>query len=82
MAYGSEQHRDLDLQVSRALLTHFRPHLAAVVQRRTPGAAAGAWNAGSTRSLQRQQRGTQLQMTSSSSSAIAKFPAAATWQCR
>ena len=34
VAYGSQQRRDLELQVSRALLTHFGPHLAAVVQRR------------------------------------------------
>ena len=39
VAYGSQQRRDLELQVSRALLTHFGPHLAAVVQRGTPGAA-------------------------------------------
>lgn len=39
VAYGSQQRRDLELQVSRALLSHFGPHLAAVVQRGTPGAA-------------------------------------------
>ncbi|CAL8464457.1 g3992 [Coccomyxa elongata] len=39
VAYGSQQRRDLELQVSRALLAHFGPHLAAVVQRGTPGAA-------------------------------------------
>ncbi|CAL8465732.1 g5268 [Coccomyxa elongata] len=39
VAYGSQQRRDLELQVSRALLAHFGPHLATVVQRGTPGAA-------------------------------------------
>ena len=39
VAYGSQQRRALELQVSRALLAHFGEHLAAVVQRGTPGAA-------------------------------------------
>ncbi len=35
VAYGSQQRRDLELQVIRALLAHFGPHLADLVQRST-----------------------------------------------
>ena len=39
--FGSQQRRDLEREVSRALLVHFGPHLAAVVQRGTAGGRSG-----------------------------------------